>query len=333
MVREPYFRSSAFKIQVFLIGTVLLGALLAPPVYFGGKHIVAEGWLKDGWLHSLHRSMERAQFSRYFNRSILLGALLMLWPTLRWFNAGRNRVDGPKQTMLQQFQLDPNPSWLKHMLIGFFLAGGILILLGYSYVRLGWYNPRDPGIPLASVLLGALGTGLAVGFLEEFVFRGAIHSVLAKVLKPRALFWVIAVFFAVIHFFNSPKSLNPDAVNAFSGFWMVGKVFEHFFQQFAQPYFLLAEFAVLLAIGVVLGYTRMKTGSLWLGTGLHAGWVFGVKTLGPTTQQAFGPGEMMPWLGPNLRVGALSCLFVCLTGLFVWQWIRKQYGDPFAPRE
>lgn len=333
MVREPYFRSSAFKIQVFLLGTVLLGALLAPPVYFCGKHIVAEGWLKDGWLHSLHRSMEKAQFSRYFNRSILLGAMLMLWPTLRWFNAGKSRGGSPKQTLLQQFQLDPNPSWWKHMLIGFLLAGGILLLLGYSYVQLGWYNPRDFEIPLAKILLGALGTGLAVGFLEEFVFRGAIHSVLSKVLKPKALFWVIAVFFAVIHFFNSPKTLNADVVNAFSGFWMVGKVFEHFFQQFAQPYFLLAEFAVLLAIGVVLGYTRMKTGSLWLGTGLHAGWVFGVKTLSPTTQQAFGPGEMMPWLGPSLRVGAISCLFVCLTGLIVWWWIRKQYGDPFAPRE
>ncbi|MEQ1839715.1 MAG: CPBP family intramembrane glutamic endopeptidase [Verrucomicrobiales bacterium] len=333
MVREPFFRSSAFKIQVFLLGTVLLGALLAPPLYFAGKHMAAEGWLKDGWLGGLHQSMEKARFTRYFSRSILLGAMLMIWPTLRWFNAGKSGRTSPKRSVLEQFQLDPNPSWWKHGLIGFLLAGGILLLLGWSYVQLGWYTPRDPGMSIAKVILGALGTGIAVGFLEEFVFRGAIHSVLAKVLKPRSLFWVIAVVFALIHFFNPPKTLNAEVVDAFSGFWMVGKVFEHFFQQFGQLYFLFAEFAVLLAIGVVLGYTRMKTGSLWLGTGLHAGWVFGVKTLGATTQQAFGPGEMMPWLGPSLRVGALSCLFVCLTGLIVWVWIRKQYGDPFAPRE
>ncbi|MDP4849412.1 MAG: hypothetical protein NWQ95_03585, partial [Verrucomicrobiales bacterium] len=77
----------------------------------------------------------------------------------------------------------------------------------------------------------------------------------------------------------------------------------------------------------------MKTGSLWLGVGLHAGWVFGVKTLSPLTRRAFDPGEMMPWLGDNLRVGAISCLVVSFTGLLLWLWLRKKYSSPFLPRE
>jgi hypothetical protein len=48
------------------------------------------------------------------------------------------------------------------------------------------------------------------------------------------------------------------------------------------------------------------------------------------TTRAFGPAEMMPWLGDTLRVGAVSCLVVSLTGLALWLWLRKRYGDPFA---
>ncbi|MCB1206046.1 MAG: CPBP family intramembrane metalloprotease [Verrucomicrobiae bacterium] len=333
--RTPFFQSSVFKILVYLLGIMLLASLLAPWLYSGGKHVVAEGWLKGTWLGGLHGSMERAKFSRFFNRSVLLSALVLLWPALKWLNAGKARGEtspaGSRNgTLLRAFQLSPNPWWWGHLLGGFVLAAGTLLLLGGFYVSEGWYQWRDAGKSLASILLGALGTGLAVGLLEEFVFRGALQVVVSKLLRPRTLFVVIAAFFAVVHFFNPPQGLEAKEVTATTGLWMVGQIFGHFFSQFASPGFLLAEFAVLFAIGLVLGYTRMKTGSLWLGTGLHAGWVFGVKTFSPLTERAFAPAEMMPWLGDTLRVGAVSCLVVLFTGLILWLWLRKRYGDPFA---
>lgn len=341
MAGSPFLRSSVFKLLVFLAGTVALAAVLAPPLYLGGKHLVAEGWLKGGWLDGLHGSMERARFSRYFNRSVLLAAFLLLWPTLRWLNSGKTGDPGPRgnsalsraRSLMAQFQLEPNPRWWSHLLAGFAAAGGSLLLLGWFYVAQGWYETRDPEKPWTGILLGALVTGTAVAFLEEFVFRGALQTVVAKLLRPRALWVILAAFFAVIHFFNPPHGLDVEKVTAGSGFWMVGRIFGHFFSQFANPSFLLAEFAVLFAIGLVLGYTRMKTRSLWLGIGLHAGWVFGVKTLSPVTTRAFEPGEMMPWLGETLRVGAVSCLVVTATGIALWMWLRRRYGDPFAETE
>lgn len=336
MSGAAFFQSTLFKTFVFLLGTVVLGAIFAPLLYFGGKHVVAEAWLEGTWLDSINDSMRRAHFSRYFNRAILLGALLMIWPTLRWLNVGNQRgvIRPPTgETIRRQLLLEANPVWWRHLVVGFFLAGGTLLLLGSLYVALGWYELVESTKPLPRVLIAALGTGIAVGMLEEFVFRGAFHAVLAKLLKPKTLFWVIAIFFAVIHFFNAPKSLEAEVVSYGSGFWMLGKIVEYFVSQFANPHFLFAEFAVLLTIGLVLGYTRIKTGSLWLGIGLHAGWVFGVKTLSPLTRRAFGPGEMMPWLGDNLRVGAISCLVVSLTGVVLWCWLRKKYGPPFLALE
>lgn len=328
--------SRLFKVLAYLAGTVLLGALLAPWLYLGGKHVVAEGWIEDGWLGGLHGSMERARFSRYFNRSLLLAGALLLWPALRWLKAGRRDSVPPDSAvprlaaLREGLLLSPNPRWLGHLLGGFVLAGGTLLLLGWAYLGLGLYEAREAAKPLVSILAAALGTGLAVGFLEELVFRGALHALAAKLLRPRSLLVAVAAFFAALHFCNPPHGLEAPEVDAGTGFWMVGQILAHVLGQFARPGFLLAEFAVLLAIGLVLGYARMKTGSLWLGIGLHAGWVFGVKTLSPLTERAFAADAMMPWLGDTLRVGAVSCLVVALTGLVLWLGLRRRYGDPFA---
>ncbi len=330
--RVPFLQSAVFKILVFLLGTTVLGALLAPALYLGGKHVVAEGWLEGGWLDSLHGSMERAKFSRYFNRAILISALILIAPTLRWMRT-TGSAPASREKLATSWQLDPNPRWFAHLFIGFAVAGGTLLLLGGFYLNQGWYEWRDAGKPMIGILAGALGTGFAVGFLEEFVFRGALQAVVSKWLRPVASYLAIAAFFALVHFFNAPRTLEAGEVNLVSGFWMIGKIFEHFFSQFANPSFLLAEFAVLFAIGLVLGYTRLKTRSLWLGIGLHAGWVFGVKTLSPVTVRNFDPGAMMPWLGETLRVGAVSCLVVTLTGLGLWLWLRPRYGDPFRSPE
>lgn len=324
-----FFQSSAFKILVFPLGTVVLAAIFAPLLYWGGKHVVAEGWLEGTILDGLNGSLDRARFSRYFNRAVLLGALLMLWPVLRWMNAGRKEKTGWRAALM----LEKNPAWIAHLLIGFLVAGGSLLLLGWFYVSQGWYETRDAGKQLSRILVSALGTGIAVGLLEEFVFRGALHSVVSKILRPKAVFFTIAVFFAVIHFFNAPRHLEVPEVTATTGFWFVGEIFAYFFSQFADPYFLLAEFAVLFAIGLVLGYTRMATNSLWLGIGLHAGWVFGVKVLSPLTQRTFDRAEMMPWLGDSLRVGLVSCLVVTVTGIALWLWLRRKPGRVFSATE
>ncbi len=313
-----FFRSDVFKILIFVAGTIVLGALLAPLLYWGGKSLVAGGSLKGGWLNGLHDSMDGALFSRYFNRGILVGALIMLWPILRWMNSGKSTAKGNK--LITRLGLEPNPVWWKHWGIGLVAAGIPILLLGWIYVSLDLYKMRgETGHSPVSILFGALGTGLAVAFLEEFVFRGALFAVMEKVLRPRPLLISLSAFFALVHFLHPPFGLKIPEMSMWTGFWMMGQIFG----QFSDPLFLAAEFAVLFAIGWVLGYVRMKTASLWLGIGLHAGWVFGVKVLSPLTVRNFKSGEMMPWLGNNLRIGAVSCLVVCLTGLILWLWLRK----------
>ncbi len=316
-----FLRSSAFKIFVFLAGTFILGAIIAPYLFWGGKHVVSQGWLHDGPLQGLSESMGRAKFPRFFNRSVLIAALILLWPTLKWLDAGGATK---KKPMLEALMLQRNPLWWKEGIIGFTIGATGLLGLGWLYVTMGWYVPRDLTKALYSIILSALITGLAVGFLEEFIFRGAFHAVFAKLLKPVLLFFAVAAFYALIHFFNVPKSIAVPETTAMTGFWMLGAMLDHFLSQFSNFYFLFAEFSVLIAVGFVLGYTRMKTKSLWLGIGLHAGWVFGIKMLSSTTTRAFDPSEMMPWLGETLRMGAASTIVVGLTGMGIVLWLRNR---------
>ncbi len=321
MARRSFFSSGTFKILVFVLATVVIGATLAPLLYQGGKHVVAEGWIEEGPLSGLHGSMDRATFSRYFNRAIMISALVLIGPMLSWLKKGK---PSEKRPFLASLDLAPNPAWWRHLLVGFVVAASSLLLLGAWYVSQGWYATRESEDTLFQIILQALGTGFAVGFLEEFVFRGALYAVLGKVLRPRSLFFVIAIFFALIHFFQAPRTLVVGEVTSITGFWFVGRIFEYFFSQFGDLYFLLSEFAVLLAIGLVLGYTREVTRSLWLGIGLHAGWVFGVKMLSPMTSRAFERSELMPWLGDTLRVGLVSTLVVSVTGVVLWLWFRRE---------
>jgi membrane protease YdiL (CAAX protease family) len=205
MARASFFQSSLWKILVFLFGTVVLSAIFAPLLYWGGKHVVAQGWLEGTFLEGINGSLDRGKFSRYFNRAVLLAALLLISPTLKWMNR-----DKSKRPSVREFLgLESNPHPWRHLLIGFLVAGSSLLLLGWFYVSRGWYVPSETEKTIASVLLSALGTALAVGFLEEFVFRGALQAVLAKVMKPRMLYFVICVLLCRDSFLQcSPQPRN-----------------------------------------------------------------------------------------------------------------------------
>lgn len=315
-----FFHSTGFKVLVFVTGAILIGAVLAPFLYWGGKLVVERAWIADiPVLEKLHGSMDRARFSRYFNRSLVAGALILLFPTLKWLGGRENE----SRTMSERLQIRANPQRWIHLVAGFLLGAIPLFLLGWFYVEKGWYLPRVEHDPLPGIISGALFTAFAVSFLEEFLFRGALTSVFSSILRPWPLLISVAVFFALVHFLKPPAHADITEVGPLSGFVMLKIIFG----QFGDWYFLAAEFAVLFAVGWVLGYARMVTGSLWLSIGLHAGWVFGVGTFSPLTTRNFEPASMMPWLGDNLRVGLASILVVASTGAVVWLWLRRTRRD------
>lgn len=315
------FRSDAFKISAFVILTVVMGAFLAPPLYCLGRSLVENGTLLDGPLESVHESMERAKITRYFNRALQFSALILAYPFIRWIGVRR----GSNWLLLKK-----NPRRWSQLGVGFILAAGTLLLLGWIYVEIGYYRGHDSGKPLYRMLFSAIGTGMSVALLEEFLFRGALFGLILRTATPLRGLIFLSAFFAIVHFLKPPVELELPPVEWDTGFWLVGQIFG----QFGDMKFLAAEFILLFCVGWVLGYARLKTSSLFLSIGLHAGWVFGIKLFSGLTRKAMPIAEMIPWAGPSLRIGIWSVVVVVLSGVVIWWWLRHRYPQSaFAPIE
>lgn len=312
-----FFQSNSVKISLYVLVSIFTGALLAPPLYWAGRSLFEAGAFDGARILGLdlHDELRRAGLPRYFNRAMLVAALLALWPLVRWLGVG------PREFL----QLQPNPHRFRHLLGGFLLAAGGLLLLGWGLRAGGVFGPHPKASPVMEVLSAALISGLAVGFLEEFFFRGCVLGLaLQTSSKIRALVFS-SLFFSAVHFLKPPDDLPmPGAVTWTSGFWLVGQIFA----QFGNPVFMLAEFSTLFLVGWVLGFTRLRTGSLWAAIGLHAGWVFGIKTYGGLTIRTMGLEETLPWIGRDLKSGLAALFVVGLTGLVTWWWLSRERQSP-----
>src|SRR5258708_31884189 len=97
------FLTAVGKIIAYLLGVVLLGALLAPPLYWLGQacsQISALQFLKD------------TDFQRYFARSVLISTFLLLPLVFRSIFLGR----------LLHFVLSRNPLWWPDIVACFLLS-------------------------------------------------------------------------------------------------------------------------------------------------------------------------------------------------------------------
>jgi membrane protease YdiL (CAAX protease family) len=277
---------------------LLLGALIAPPLYWGAT------WLAG---HGIFPALAEFPFQKFFNRAMLLSALALLWPTTRWLQVGGWRDLG----------LEPDPRWRQHVLVGLLIAGLAVALMATVYVQFGIYRLRQqifwgklPVIALSAV---------TVAFLEEALFRGAILGILRRSLSCyAALFWVTALF-AIVHFLKPDDTLELSEVGWLSGFALI----PHTFHQFAEPMSLLAGFTTLFALGWLCGDAALRTRSLWMSIGLHAGIVFVKMSFSVMAKLAIKTkhrGSYLPWVGPQFETGLvpLGALLLAWLGVILW---------------
>lgn len=297
------------KIIGYLAAVIVLGALLAPPLYWAGQWLAAHGL----------PVLAEFQFQKYFNRAELLAALLLLWPTIRWLRVGSWRDLG----------IQPDPRWRQHLLGGFVIAGIAVALMAAAYVHFGIYRIRDV-IAWHKILLIAL-SAVTVAFLEEALFRGAIFGLLRRSLRPRVALFGVTALFAIVHFLKPDDRVEIATVGWASGFALV----PHSFHQFAEPMTLLAGFTTLFALGWLCGDAALRTRALWLSIGLHAGIVFVKMSFSVMAKFAIKPkyrDDYLPWVGERFENGLMPVGVLLLAWLAVVLWLRYENRHDAAPR-
>jgi membrane protease YdiL (CAAX protease family) len=278
---------------VYLLATVVLGALLAPPLFWAAQSLIGHGWLMF---------LGRFDFETFFHRALLVAAAILLWPFARSLSV-RNLAD---------LQVEPNPRWRRDLLFGFIFAAVPLLCCGAILLATPVYSGRGeinwPGV--AKVAAAAA----VVPLLEELFFRGLVLGVLLKTGRRYMSIFVSAALYSIVHFLKAPDRTSTD-VSWTSGFHSIA----HAFVQFTDPVLVAAGFTTLFLIGLILAHARLQTRSLWLPIGLHAGWIL---TSGVLNKVALRKLVVLPWLGKNLLVGIIPLVIAGLTWLITRSWLR-----------
>jgi uncharacterized protein len=231
-----------------------------------------------------------------------LGALLFLWPFLRWLE-----IKGPRDLGLAR-----NRHWARDLAIGFLISALPVVCCGFFLLALGSYTMRTHFAwhAVAGVALSAA----VVPFIEETLFRGLFLGVFLRSNRPLTATLLSSGIFSIVHFLKAPDQ-TATSVAWTSGFISLA----HSFDQFTKPMLVLAGFITLFLIGVILAHARLRTRSLWLPIGLHAGWIF---ASGAFNKIAHREIVALPWLGKSLLIGIVP-LCVCLVSwILLGAWLR-----------
>jgi uncharacterized protein len=298
----------------YVAGVLLLGALLAPALFFMTQ--LAMQSAPEGLLAKL---LGEKEFPSYFNRAALLAAFIGLVPLLKSLRMSWREVVGDV----------PLAQGWKQTLGALLLALFFVVLMGFTCFWLEACRLKTE--PKWDNWLAPLISGLSVSVIEELLFRGAILGILCRSLGTKAGLWWTTCIFAFLHFLKPPLdgALPASEVTWTSGFWVITQLL----RGFGAWENVIGEFLVLAAVGWVLGKTRLVTGGLWVSIGLHAGWVAGMKYFGGIvfTTKALRAGEFTPWMVTNTCraivspiVGVVPLVTILLTGLCALSWLTWQ---------
>ena len=241
-------------IGLYAVAIVLLGALLAPWLFWAIQWIAAHV--------PAAKRLGEYPFRRVFGRSVMVVALVGLWPLLRHLGIRSRDELGYVRAR----------GWEKHVLIGFVVGLGSLVIAIAIAVALGTRSltlDRSAGA-IAGALLRYTLVGLIVALIEETFFRGALQGAFQRQMSPGSAVVLASLIYSVLHFLK-PTAVNipADQVAWNSGFTCLAGIGP---RSFGDPD-VLASLVTLFLAGCILGLAYAKTRALYLSIGLHAGWV------------------------------------------------------------
>lgn len=304
-----FLKSEAGAVVLWLLGTIALAAALVPWIYRVGKNLAISAASNDlsGFHEWLGAASGRADFDRFFSRALVFSALVLLPFLLARLKAIRRSDPGrvlPKSPPL------PWKTRIIHYVSALILAAGLLWLLGTILEHYGAYISRPELPKLSKFLNKTIYPALGASIIEEWLFRGLLLGVWLRIAKPATALLGTSFVFAFVHFMQPPPGSEiADPAAPLAGFELLGLILKNF----TNPQFIAAEFATLFAVGLILGATRLRTGSLWFPIGLHAGWILAFKGFN-LLHKSVETSPLRPlWIGDSLRSGLLPLLTLCLT--------------------
>jgi membrane protease YdiL (CAAX protease family) len=186
-------------------------------------------------------------------------------------------------------------SVLKQLVAGLFIGAGTLCVIIAIFYAAG-AKRLDVDFAVAAIWK-ALGAGIGVALVEEIVFRGVVLQNLRADMD--AFFAVVfaSAFFAAVHFVQPlPKEvISPADAPALGGFHLLNgfRIVPYQLSNFGRLDEIWPFLLGVFLIGVALAVAYVKTGSLYLPIGIHAGFVAISKLDGSLFDEVAGRSELL----------------------------------------
>ncbi|MGZ4962125.1 MAG: CPBP family intramembrane glutamic endopeptidase [Limisphaerales bacterium] len=275
---------------IYFVVVFVGGAIIAPVLYQ-----LARGMLYVRGFGGL----ANVPFHRIVDRAVLGMALICLWPLVRVMGITSWRELG---------LVNPGEKWrdiVPGFLIGFCSLAVIAFLAIATGVRKGHLTTSSSEI--VTHLVSASLAAITVAFLEEILFRGALFGAMRKSWRLGTALVMSSVIYALAHFVQ--KAPDPELVKWSSGLAMLPSMFG----KLGDVQALVPKGLVLLVAGMILAIAYHRSGSLFLPMGVHAGWIFWLKSYrfistpaAGTANWFWGTDELINgWLALLVLVGVL----------------------------
>lgn len=291
--------------RLLLFATIVLGftALLSPWAAITWDSITST---RPGW------EAYRYSFGKIFDRFFMVSGFILFFFFRRFLNLGP----------LSQVGLAPRFSAVHDLWRGFSLA--VASMVGLALI-MSWLDVFDPFFRLSlSRSLRRCGSAIlsaaAVGFIEEILFRGVIFKGLRAELGRARAYLFAPLIYSAIHFVKPADAASLGGLDA----WIGIRYLASSFQPFSELGELFPGLLGLFLIGAVLCYAFERTGTLYLSIGLHAGWIFSLKTL-----RVFGDfrrndlGWMFGSTDPKIVSGVITWIGIVSVGVAV-AWLTRR---------
>ncbi len=263
-----------------LVFVVLATCLISPLAYWTIQQLSGVSWVAP---------IAGFPFHRFFSRTAQICLIVTLVPVA--FVLGISK--------LRDLGLEKNPLRFGDVGMGLLAALLPVVVLAVIYVWNDVYRPRKDLdlFPLFRIFL----TAGFVSCVEEFLFRGVFLGLAVRSMGALRASLLVSLIFAAVHFLRPAKPAAAE-VTWTSGFSQLGAIFDTLPPMPVLAFGLLTLFVA----GLMLAWVTLKTRSLWLAIGIHAGWIVGQQGLNWYAKfRASPPEEYLPWLGPNVVSGVV----------------------------
>ena len=213
------------------------------------------------------------KFERIFNRIVMIGVLICVAIFVRI-----------RKETFTEYGLAWKPGSLRLLLTGFIAPVAVLSVYVAIQTYFGQAEISFQNVAIVkwiSRIILAVLTGLLIGSIEEFFFRGALFQFCKKLWASpnRGLLlslFITNIFYAIVHFVHAKRPF----IDSTPTFHDSLKLLSAPFVSFSEIGAIWPGLIGLFIFGLMLNGLYLRTKSLYASIGLHAGAVFFIKTDG-----------------------------------------------------